>query len=94
MSNSIIDQQRDNADFQDVFCASWSPWLGSDFDFVATLEALRFKKETHLNPWIISHGNVEGLFQEIQKMMQGDQGHSKRTLHYWTESDENSRELL
>lgn len=85
MSNSIIDQQRDNADFTEVFCNSWSPWLGSDFDFVTALESLRFKKETHLNPWIISYGTVEGLFQEIQKMINEGTDKDKRKPFYWTQ---------
>lgn len=69
MSNSIIDQQRDNADFTEVFCITWSPWLRDDY------------KVWHLNEmrgrWYIMFRYppvepIETIFKNIQEMLKVD----------------------
>lgn len=84
MSNSIIDQQRDNADFTEVFCVSWSPWLGVDFDRVSALNSI--KVNTNLSSREFLRGSVDSIFGLIQHMLESDNRIIRSDPYYWTET--------
>lgn len=84
MGNSIIDQQRDNADLVEVFCVSWSPWLGADFDRASALNGIRFN--TYLGSREYLRGSVESIFGLIQHMLESDNRIIRSDPYYWTET--------
>lgn len=67
MSNSIIDQQRDNADFSHVFCNSWSEWMDDDVR-LHVLDNFRSKHQLLPDLRRVEIQGVEGLFSEVQEM--------------------------
>lgn len=82
MSNSIIDQQRDNADFFWVH-NSWLPGPVTRYDHEA--DYLRMQ---NLGKNLIYVGNFPGMLEKVQKMIAENNGKKKSNPYYWTEMSE------
>lgn len=80
MSNSIIDQQRDNADFFWVQ-HSWLPGPVRPYDYDQSLRQMQIRGARLVYP----RDGSSSMLKEVEKMLSGKPTSSP---YYWTENNE------